>query len=89
MTVDEWIVELRSDCFLGVDEHVEIAAHLERQSSEGARHKAVYDIIVSRSHICGGRDCIGYLVRWDSATQMRCPSCVAIANALSVSGKQS
>jgi len=45
-------------------------------------HKAVYNVIISRSHICSGRDCIGYLVAWDSPTQRRCPSCQAIYDAI-------
>ena len=55
---------------------------VEILTTEGKIHKAVYDIIISRSHICSGRDCIGYLVEWNSATQLRCPSCQAICEAL-------
>ena len=62
--------------------HGEGTLNVRSLTTEGKIHKAVYYIIISRSHICSGRDCIGYLVEWNSATQLRCSSCQAICEAL-------
>ncbi len=43
---------------------------------------AVYEVLAKHSHVCGGRDCIGYLVEGDSATQYRCSYCDEIHEAL-------
>ncbi len=62
----------------------EVADELSRQSSEGERLQAVYEVVSTLSHICGGRDCIGYRLPGDSATQYRCNLCSAMRKAMGI-----
>lgn len=61
-----------------------LISEVERLSCEVERLQAVYELISTLSHVCGGRECIGYRLPGDSATQYRCNLCSAMREAMGI-----
>ena len=67
----------------------EALADNERLTTENSVGRILFDVLTHHTHVCGGRDCVGYMFEADSPTQWRCSYCQQIYDAFSsVSSKQ-
>jgi len=68
-------------CLSEIDHLRELVSTL---TAENSRLQAVYDLVSMSTHVCSGRDCIGYRLPWDSATQHRCNYCSKMRKAMGI-----